>query len=150
MKKPTIKSLKNKAWKLCSEYVRRRDADEGGFVGCFTCGAPLHWKNEAQAGHAIGGRHNAVLLDLELLRAQCVSCNVFRRGNYQIFITKLIRENGMQWWEEKLIASRQAVKFTRSDYEEKIEHFKRLLAELDARDSAGSIAAETACMVAAA
>ena len=141
-KKPSLKSLKNKAWKLCSEYVRRKDADEGGFVGCYTCGTSLHWKLEAQAGHAIGGRNNAVLFDVDILRPQCVACNVFRRGNYPVFTAKLIRENGLEWFEQKLIASRQAVKISRTDYEEKIGHFKQLLAELDSRDEA--------CMVAAA
>ena len=61
---------------------------------------------------------------------------------HHLFATKLIQENGMDWWQEKLIAARQVVKLSRTDYEEKIGHFKRLLAELDSRDEA--------CMVAAA
>ena len=127
MKKPSIKSLKNKAWKLLSEYIRRKDADEGGTTNCYTCDLPIHWKYEAQAGHAIGGRHNAVLFDVEILRPQCVACNVFRRGNYPIFTTKLIKENGMEWWEKKLEDSRQLVKLTRDDYEEIIESYKTKL-----------------------
>jgi hypothetical protein len=129
-KKQSLRSLKNKAWKLCSEYVRRSNADAGGFCGCYTCGAPIHWKLEAQAGHAIGGRHNAVLLDVEIIRPQCVSCNVFRRGNYPIFAAKLIRENGIEWFEQKLIKAREVVKYTRSDLEELIEKYKAKLAEL--------------------
>ena len=131
-KTPTLKALKNKAWKLCSEYVRRKDADAGGFVGCYTCGAPLHWKLEAQAGHAIGGRNNAVLLDVDILRPQCVACNVFRRGNYPIFTAKLIRENGLEWFEQKLIKARQAVKYTRSDLEALIAEFQNKLKALEA------------------
>jgi hypothetical protein len=130
-KAPTLRALKNKAWKLCSEYVRRKHADAGGFCGCYTCGAPIHWKLEAQAGHAIGGRNNAVLLDVDILRPQCVSCNVFRRGNYPIFAAKLIREHSLEWFEQKLIAARQAMKITRADYEEKIQEFKRKLNELE-------------------
>jgi hypothetical protein len=130
-KKPSLKSLKNKAWKLCSEYVRRKEADAGGYVHCYTCLAPIHWKLEAQAGHAIGGRNNAVLLDVEIIRPQCVACNVFRRGNYPIFAAKLIRENGIEWFEKKLAGARGAVKLTRSDYEGKIDYFKRLLAQLE-------------------
>lgn len=68
-----------------------------------------------QAGHAIGGRHNAVLFDLDLIRVQCVQCNVFLHGNYHIFTTKLIRENGLEWWEQKLANSRRIVKLTRLD-----------------------------------
>ena len=122
-KAPTLKALKAKAWKLCSEYVRRRYADEGGFCGCYTCGAPIHWKLEAQAGHAIGGRNNAVLLDVSILRPQCVACNVFRRGNYPVFTARLIRENGLEWFEQKLVEARKAVKVTRAEYENKIAEF---------------------------
>jgi hypothetical protein len=140
-KKPSLKSLKNKAWKLCSEYVRRKDADEGGTVRCYTCGELMFWK-ESHAGHAIPGRHNAVLLDVDIIRPQCPRDNIFMGGRYEIFAAKLIRENGLEWFEQKIIASRQAVKISRTDYEEKIGHFKQLLAELDNRDKA--------CMVEAA
>jgi hypothetical protein len=127
MKKPTLKSLKKKAWKTVSEYVRKREADEGGFVHCYTCRAPIHWKLEAQAGHAIGGRTNSVLFDDTIIRPQCVSCNVFRRGNYPIFAAKLIRENGLGWFEKKLAGAREVVKLTRSDLEDIIENYKKKL-----------------------
>jgi hypothetical protein len=129
-KAQTLRALKNKAWKLVSEYVRRSHADAGGFCGCYTCGAPIHWKLEAQAGHAIGGRHNAVLLDVEIIRPQCVSCNVFRRGNYPIFAAKLIRENGIEWFEQKLAQARQVVKYTRSDLEDVVNEYKQKLEAL--------------------
>lgn len=131
-KKPTLKSLKAKAWKLCSQWVRRKDADEGGFVSCYTCGAPIHAVLEAKAGHAIPGRHGSVLLDVDILRPQCVRCNVFMRGRYEVFAAKLIRENGIEWFERKLEGARQVVKMTRSDYEEAIESFRRKLDELAA------------------
>jgi hypothetical protein len=129
-KKPTLSALKKKAWKLLSEYVRRREADEGGFVGCYTCGAPIHHKLEAQAGHAIPGRTGAVLLDVEIVRPQCRRCNIFMGGRYEIFAAKLIRENGLEWFEGKLAGSRQVVKLTRADLEEKILTFKQKLEEL--------------------
>lgn len=131
MKKPTLKSLKAKAWKTLSEWVRRKDADEGGTTTCYTCSALLHWKYDAQAGHAIPGRTNAVLLDEEIIRPQCASCNVFRRGMYHIFATKLIKEKGIEWWEKKLSGSRQAVKLTREDLEKTIEIYKNKLAKLE-------------------
>jgi hypothetical protein len=131
MKKPTIKALKNRAWKLVSEYVRRREADEGGYVGCYTCNAPIHWKYEAQAGHSIPGRHNAVLLDADICRPQCRRCNVFMGGRYEIFVAKLIREKGLEWFEEKLAGARQAVKLDRGSLETIIETYKAKLEELD-------------------
>lgn len=129
MKKPTLKSLKAKAWKLFSEYIRRSYADEGGTVECYTCGKLLHWK-ESHAGHAIPGRHNAVLLDAEIVRPQCPRDNLFMGGRYEIFTAKLIRENGLEWFERKLQAARAIVKYTRTDYEELIQTYKTKLEAL--------------------
>lgn len=131
MKKPTLKSLKVKAWKIFSEYIRRRDADQGGTNACYTCGALMFWK-ESQAGHAIGGRTNAVLLDESICRPQCVRCNVFMRGMYPVFTAKLIRENGLEWFERKLEEARQVVKLSRSDFEHSIQSYKAKIEELSA------------------
>jgi hypothetical protein len=129
-KKPTLRSLKAKAWKLFSEYIRRKDADQGGTDRCYTCLKLAHWK-ELQAGHAIGGRHNAVLFDEEIVRPQCVGCNIFARGAYPMFTARLIRENGLEWFERKLENSRQTVKLTRSDMEDLIDKYKAKLAAMN-------------------
>lgn len=125
-----MKSLKTKAWKLCSEYVRRRYSDEGGTVECYTCGTLMHWK-ESHAGHAIPGRHNAVLLDTDIIRPQCPRDNLFMGGRYEIFAAKLIRENGLEWFEQKISGARQTIHRTRSDYEQIIEEFKQKLSALE-------------------
>lgn len=114
---------------MFSEYIRRRGADGGGNVRCYTCQALLYWK-EAHAGHAIGGRHMAVLFDADICRPQCYRCNVPMRGNYPIFTTKLIKDNGMAWWEQKLEESRRIVKYTRTDLENLIQAYKEKLASL--------------------
>lgn len=128
-KKPSLRSLKAKACKFFSEYVRRKEADQGGTERCYTCGSLLHWK-ELQCGHAIPGRHNAVLFDEEICRPQCPRCNVFMGGRYEIFTTKLIKEKGMEWWEEKLSGAREIVKLTRADMEGIISTYKRKLEAL--------------------
>ena len=129
-KKQTLRSLKKKAWKLVSEFVRQREADEGGYVSCYTCGAPIHAKLEAQAGHAIPGRTNSVLLDDTICRPQCYGCNIGRNGMHHVFATKLIKENGLDWWESKLAGARQIVKYTREDLERAIEDVKRKIESL--------------------
>jgi len=130
-KKQTLGSLKKKLWKLISEYVRRKDADEGGFVSCYTCGAPIHWKYEAQAGHAIPGRHGAVLFDVDIIRPQCRRDNVFMGGRYEVFAAKLIKENGLEWFERKLAGAREIVKYTRSDVEDLIAAYRQKLEGLN-------------------
>ena len=128
-KKPKLKSLsslKKKAWVLFSQYIRTKAMDNGGHCICYTCGDHSHWK-EMQAGHAIPGRHNAVLYDEEVVRVQCVRCNIFLRGNYPIFTTKLIKAHGMEWWEDKLANSRKTVKYTRTDIQEIIDKYTERL-----------------------
>jgi len=131
-RKQTLSSLKKKCWRLFSEYIRKQGADAGGTERCYTCGGLFFWK-DLQAGHSIGGRHSAVLFDEEIVRPQCVRCNVFLRGNYPAFVTKLIKENGLEWWEEKLTNSRKVKKYTRTELEELIELYKRKLEALDAQ-----------------
>jgi len=128
-KKPSLSSLKKKCWKLFSEWVRRKDADAGGTEYCFTCEKPFYWKS-LQAGHGIPGRHNAVLFDEEIVKPQCPTCNIWKRGMHHVFATKLIQTHGMDWWEKKLDGARAVVKLTRTDIEEMIQTYKQKLAAL--------------------
>ena len=128
-KAPTLAGLKRKAWALLSQCVRQEAADNAGGVDCYTCDGWSHWKL-IQAGHAIPGRTGAVLLDEEIIRPQCYRCNVALRGNYQVFIAKLIDEHSLDWWNRKVSDSRSVVKWTRSDLEAKIESYKARLAAL--------------------
>ena len=122
-KLPSLAKLKRDCWKAFSRFVRSRAADYAGYAQCYTCGYLAPWK-ELQAGHAIPGRHGAVLFDLDVVRPQCVRCNVFMRGNYPVFTAKLIKENGMDWWERKWADSHKTKKITRADYLDMLDEFK--------------------------
>lgn len=135
-KKQTLSSLKKKAWSLLSECIRREAADRNGYVRCYTCGTSNLWNRGMQAGHAIGGRHNAVLLDESIIKLQCVSCNVFRRGNYPVFTLKLINEHSADWFEKKLADSHKTVKLTASDIRERIAEYEDRLKKLNRRKAA--------------
>jgi hypothetical protein len=128
-KKPSLSSLKKKCWKVFSEWIRRKDADEGGTDRCYTCGKLAHWK-ELHAGHAIPGRHNAVLFDTDIVKPQCPPCNIWGGGQYHIFATKLIKENSMEWWEAKLEGARRTVKYTHADMEEMTNFYKEKISSL--------------------
>ena len=80
-----------------------------------------------QAGHAIGGRHNAVLWDESIIRPQCYRCNVPLRGNYPVFTLKLINEHSAEWFEKKLNDSHNIVKWTTADMKEKIKGYEQRL-----------------------
>ncbi len=83
----SLKSLRKKAWKLQSEYIRRK---EGGI--CFTCTDTRPWK-EQQAGHYIhGDRMDFVFLNIH---CQCVRCNKWLSGNSGIYAEKMIVRYGL-------------------------------------------------------
>lgn len=100
-KKKSQSQLKKDCWKECSLFVRQSNADQNGICTCATCGVRKHWK-ELQAGHAIGGRHNYILFDLDILFPQCPTCNIWRGGEYEKFAVILIKKHGLDWYEEKL------------------------------------------------
>ncbi len=126
MPKSPLRKAKEKLWKLVSIYVRTKDADDNGYVACYTCGNIDHWKG-MQAGHGIGGRKNAVLYDLEVLRPQCPGCNMMgRNGEQYIFGRKLNEENGEGWFEQRLIDAKKPKKFTIPDIEDMTEAIREM------------------------
>ena len=133
-KKPSNKTLKAKAWKLFSEYIRRKYADKDGIAECYTCGKRAHWKGEGiQCGHAIGGRGNYVLFLEEICRPQCnMPCNtkLAKAGNYEVFIPKIIKEIGVDEYEHHVRESRKPFKRTRGDYEDLISYYSMRLEAL--------------------
>ena len=147
-RQPSLASLKAKAWKLLSQTIRGEAAavsNDYGRVECYTCGRSAY-PQDLQAGHAIGGRSGAVLFDEEIIRPQCVRCNIMLRGNYGEFVLRLIREkaeeyrpqadpvepvcSAVEWWSEKLLSAKQIKKWTRSDLEAKITEYRERLARL--------------------
>ena len=122
MKKKSLKTLRRLAWSACSQYVRQLYSDHRGQTTCYTCGVTGHWK-EMQAGHAIPGRNNAVLCNTSIIRVQCATCNIFKRGMHHVFTTRLIKEHSMEWWDQKLIEAKKTVKFNRADYIQLAEDF---------------------------
>ena len=131
MKKPKRKTLRLKAWRLFSQYIRRKYADKDGNCECFTCGVIKPWK-EMQASHGIGGRGNFVLFLEEVVRPCCYGCNVGRGGAYEVFIPKLIDLYTKEQYEKWVIESRKPTKISISDYEELIQDLEGKLGELDA------------------
>ena len=121
------KRLKDKAWKLFSQYIRLKYADKNGNVACYTCGKILPWQ-ASQCGHGISGRKNYVLFLEEVCRPQCVSCNIYHNGLYEVFITKLADEYTLEQVKRWVNESRKPLKRYKADY---IQIIEELQAQLD-------------------
>lgn len=101
-------------------------------IECYTCGKfgrPIG--DRFQAGHCISGRTNAVLFEENLVRVQCVGCNMFGGGKYHIFIVKLIDEIGIKKFKRIVFESKKTVKYTVQDYLDIAEKYHQKLLDLN-------------------
>lgn len=113
VKKPRKKrsdraKAKDNAWTAFSMYIRIRDslATTGttDYCVCITCNErgdsePKEFKH-IQAGHAVGGRGNAVLFHEEITNGQCDYCNGQGKfglsGDYGNYALALIKRYGLE------------------------------------------------------
>ena len=129
MKKP-ISKLKKELDKWFSLFIRLRYSDRLGMVECFTCGNIKYYKAGMQNGHFQSRSNLNTRFDEENCQAQCVACNVFKFGEQFKFATNLNNKYGEGKAVELQIKSKQIVKFTRVDYENKISYYKNAVDKL--------------------
>lgn len=133
MKKKKLKSisaLESKLDRLFSEWIRRKDADEGGTVRCVTCPRLLFWR-DAHAGHFIKRQHRSVRWDERNVAPQCPADNVFKGGCQDEFAAHIIKQHGHAVFDELMAKKRAVRKYTRSDLEELICQYQSKLKELE-------------------
>ena len=122
IRKPTKKKrspgkLKDDCWALYSRWIRKKYSDNNGLCQCYTCGKLDLWPN-LQAGHGVSGRGNYVLFLDEIVRPQCAGCNIFKNGNYQVFVPNLIQEIGFTRYQEIVAQSHLPHKFPKGYLED--------------------------------
>jgi hypothetical protein len=124
--------LKDKAWKLFSEWIRRRDADLDGYVSCVTCKKRAQWKGDGmQAGHFISGRTLSLLFDHRNCHTQCYGCNVGRNGSYVEYFIYMEERYGRKVIDELRRLKYQSKKYGIGDYERLIEELERSIRLLE-------------------
>lgn len=94
MKNPSIKTLKKKADKVFSEYVRKRDKGK-----CFTSKVRKRW-DEQQAGHFLSRVHLGTRFDERNCHCQTVRDNIFLRGNLIVYYEQMLKAYGQEVIDE--------------------------------------------------
>jgi hypothetical protein len=112
----TKKLAKQKADKWFSLYIRLRDADSNGFVRCCTSGKIMYWK-DADAGHYISRRFEAVRYDERNCHAQSKQENRFHNGNQLVHQRYIEERYGKGTAEELFTKSRMKCFRKKHDYE---------------------------------
>lgn len=126
------KTLKNKLWKLVSEYTRTRDTVEQGELrrgACFTCGAIKDYR-ELDAGHFIPKTSKRFMYDERNIHAQCQKCNRFQSGNIHEYFIAMEEAYGREIVDELVESKGKIHKFSDQDLQDLIELYKQMLDNL--------------------
>lgn len=91
-----IKILKKDLWKLVSLYTKLKYSKDSVYVACYTCGINLRVGDpNCQAGHyLVKSAFPVHYFNEDNIRVQCEKCNMFLKGNVEIFRKRLINEIG--------------------------------------------------------
>ena len=125
----SISKLKKDLDKWFSLYIRLRDADDLGFVKCFTSGRYYHYKS-LHAGHFMSRKHLSTRYCEYNVQPQSIKDNLFGQGCQFQFGKNLDLKYGHGTAEDLQIKSKQIEKFSRADYEEKISYYKSAVENL--------------------
>ena len=125
----SISKLKKELDKWFSLFIRLRNATSEGVVICFTSGRAYPYKN-IHAGHFISRRHLATRWCELNVSPQSAADNLFGQGEQYKFGLALDNKYGEGTAEELQYKSRQTIKMSRIDYEEKISYYKDLVEKL--------------------
>lgn len=122
-KRPSIPQLKKKADKLYSLVLRKKAANSGGQIKCYTCSTIKHWK-EMQCGHFVTRTVTTLRYHEKNTRPQCVGCNLFKQGCPDIFAYNLTQEYGAE-----ILGELQTIRNTKLTNNQVRELLERVIAE---------------------
>ena len=125
----SISKLKKELDKWFSLYIRLRDANEYGMVQCITSGRIYHYK-KIHAGHFMSRRHMSTRWCELNVSPQSAADNLFGQGEQYKFGLALDAKYGEGTAEELQLKSRQTLKISRVEYEEKISYYKNIVNKL--------------------
>jgi len=125
-KRYNLSFYKKKLDQVFSKFIRQRDADSHGRVRCFTCGRIYHWK-EIQAGHYISRQHLNLRWAEYNVHPQCVGCNVFKKGNMDVYAIALQAKYGLDILQELQRQKQKIRKFTIGELINLIDRYEEKL-----------------------
>lgn len=131
MKGKTISKLKAELDRWFSLYIRHK-YEKDGVIVCYTCGARKDLKT-IQNGHFVPRHILITRFDEDNCRPQCVGCNMYGRGKPLDFEENLKKELGVAKVEKMKQSRHQIFKVDQSWYEEKIEHYKDQVRQMQER-----------------
>lgn len=121
--------MDKKLWKVFSEFIRRRDADENGICTCITCGLQRPWR-QMDCGHGIPRQHWGTRYDERNNNAQCKRCNGFEGGSQEAYARAVDIKHGEGTWEHLLLKKQFGKRLSSFEIDVLTKHYKQKIKEL--------------------
>lgn len=131
MKKPklkTYKKLKAELDRVFSLFIRYRDGGR-----CFTCDVIKPIK-EIQCGHFFSRTYLSTRWDERNCHAQCVGCNIFKKGNMAVYALRMNQKFGPETIEKLFQLSKQTVKISQHELEARIDYYSMAVHQYEKSD----------------
>jgi len=128
------RDLEKKLDRVFSEYIRLRDADDNGYVWCITCGRPHYWSDGHQinCGHFIPRGRKATRYDERNCHGQCVMCNKYKSGEWDVYEQRMIELYGKETVGELKLKSKiggsydaYSLQLLIDEYRQKVKQLKK-------------------------
>jgi hypothetical protein len=123
----SLAELKKELDRVFSIYIRIRDKGV-----CISCGDEKYWKYQ-HCGHYVSRSYLSLRFDEKNCNVQCISCNIFKKGNMDEYAIALIRKYGKNILEDLNRRKHTSTKFSKQDYERMIALYKRKAKQLESR-----------------
>lgn len=117
------KTLEDKLDDVFSDYIRLRDADYRGYVRCYCCGYPIHWKM-AHNSHFMNRWHTGTRYYPPNCHSCCSICNTSLGGNLKAYEEHLKRDFGDTIIEVLTMMKNTITKYTNDELEGMIIHYR--------------------------
>jgi len=107
------------------QYIRKRDEGKP----CISCGTP--YKEDFHAGHFYpAGKFTALKFDLNNIHGQCIQCNRFNEGNFEMYSLNLPNRIGIEEYQKLVKRAETSIKvpkkWTRTELKQIQKHIKTL------------------------
>ena len=124
VKLKSVSYYKKKLDKVFSDFIRARDGYK-----CFTCGK-VGDKTNIQNGHYVSRSVNNLRFQEKNTNAQCVGCNIFKRGAMDEYARNLITKYGPEILDWLAAEKKKRKEFTRQELIESIKDYTEKLKNL--------------------
>lgn len=116
MKKPSLKTLRNKCDALLTPIVKKLHPS------CFFCGAPT----EVAHHHVHKSKSNRLRYELDNLINLCNGCHIKLHHNESYWASKIVEERGLEWFKRLERMKQETVKTDILWYQSNYERLSKM------------------------